>query len=96
VKTGAPIPADLRALRIGDVALVTVPGEIFAETGMAIKERSPFSRTLFAAYSNGSIGYVPVHEAWAGADTKRSARRFGPVERKEETALAPRELYDGG
>jgi hypothetical protein len=43
-----PVPAELSALRFGDVALVTAPGEIFTETGMEIKRRSPFPRTLYA------------------------------------------------
>ncbi len=59
-----PIPAELCALRLGNVALVISPGEIFCETGMAVKRRSPLPQTCFVAYSNGSIGYVPVPSAY--------------------------------
>src|SRR5262249_46656773 len=58
------IPAELCALRFGDVALVTAPGEIFAETGMEVKRRSPLPRTCFVGYSNGTIGYVPIPAAY--------------------------------
>jgi hypothetical protein len=66
-RTGVPLPpvsAELAALRLGGVALATAPGEIFTETGMAVKARSPIGRTLFAAYTDGSIGYVPVPSAY--------------------------------
>jgi hypothetical protein len=67
LQTGVPlasIPAELCALRFGDVALVTAPAEIFTETGMEIKRRSPLPHTLYAGYTNGSIGYVPTPTAY--------------------------------
>jgi hypothetical protein len=68
LRTGVPlpgIPAELCALRFGDVALATAPGEIFTETGTAVKQRSPLPRTCFTGYANGTIGYVPVPSAYA-------------------------------
>jgi hypothetical protein len=47
------------------VVLATAPGEIFNEIGRAVKDRSPMPNTFFLAYTNGSIGYVPVPEAYA-------------------------------
>ncbi|HZP82470.1 MAG TPA: hypothetical protein VFB21_12590 [Chthonomonadaceae bacterium] len=67
LRTGTPlppVPAEMTALRFGDVALVTAPGEIFTETGMAVKARSPLPSTCFVGYTNGSIGYVPVPSAY--------------------------------
>jgi neutral ceramidase len=68
LRTGEPlltISAELNALRFGDVALATAPGEIFTETGMEVKRRSPLPNTCFAAYTNGTIGYVPIPAAYA-------------------------------
>ena len=48
------------ALRIGDAAIVTGPGEIFTEIGLAVKERSPADVTFYAGYSNGCISYMPT------------------------------------
>jgi neutral ceramidase len=48
------------ALRIGDAAIVTGPGEIFTEIGLAVKERSPADVTFYAGYSNGCITYMPT------------------------------------
>jgi hypothetical protein len=48
------------AIRIGDAAIVTGPGEVFTEIGLAIKERSPAEVTFYAGYSNGCISYMPI------------------------------------
>ena len=48
------------ALRIGDCAIVTGPGEVFTEIGMAVKERSPADVTIYAGYTNGVISYMPI------------------------------------
>lgn len=74
-----PIPAELNALRFGDVALVTAPGEIFTETGMEVKRRSPLPRTCYVAYTNGTIGYVPIPAAYPeGGYEVTHACRVGP------------------
>jgi hypothetical protein len=59
-----PVEAELQAWRIGDLALATASGEIFNQIGRRIKEGSPFAETFFVGYLNGSIGYVPVREAY--------------------------------
>jgi len=51
-------------LRIGDVALVGLPGENFCESGMEIKHRSPAPHTLVAGLSNDAIGYLPTRESF--------------------------------
>jgi hypothetical protein len=58
------IPAEVSAFRIGPLAAVTVPGELFCEIGMRIKAASPFPHTLIAGYANGSVGYLPTAEAY--------------------------------
>src|SRR5207253_5888681 len=61
-----PVPAELAVLRLGRaIALVTAPGEIFTEIGQSIAARSPFRHTLYAGYTDGTIGYVPTRAAYA-------------------------------
>jgi hypothetical protein len=56
-----PVTVDLQALRIGEVAIVGMPGEPFAEIGAAVKKASPFPVTMFCGYSSGAGGgYMPV------------------------------------
>ncbi len=61
----APVKAELQVWRIGDLALVTTPAEVFNEIGVQIKTASPFAHTFFLGYANDSIGYIPVPEAYA-------------------------------
>jgi hypothetical protein len=46
------------------VAMVSLPGEPFAEIGMRIRERSPFPETIVVSLSQGSCGYVPLKECF--------------------------------
>jgi hypothetical protein len=66
---GTPVPpvrAEVTALRLSHaVGLITAPGEIFTEIGQAIVARSPFPHTLYASYTDGTIGYVPTRSAYA-------------------------------
>ncbi len=50
----------INAIRIGQGAIVTGPGEIFTEIGLAVKERSPAAPTLYAGYANGEVCYFPT------------------------------------
>lgn len=60
-----PVEAEVQALNVGNLAFVTAPGEIFNQIGARIKQQSPFQHTWFLSCTNGSIGYVPVPEAYA-------------------------------
>ena len=50
-------------LCIGDLGIVGLPGEIFAEYGLQIKCRSPFARTMTIELANDYIGYCPTDVA---------------------------------
>jgi hypothetical protein len=54
------VEAPVHALRIGEGAIVTGPGEIFSEIGMAVRQRSPAEVTLYAGYTNGLVSYFPA------------------------------------
>ncbi|MBN1642714.1 MAG: hypothetical protein JXA09_15875 [Anaerolineae bacterium] len=74
-----PVDAEVQALRIGRLGLVSAPGEIFTEIGVEVKARSPFAETFFVSCANGSIGYVPVAEAYAeGGYEVEDASRVDP------------------
>jgi hypothetical protein len=63
IESGSPRTSargTISALRIGDAAIVTGPGEVFTEIGLAVKERSPADVTFYAGYSNGCISYMPT------------------------------------
>ena len=54
----------VQAMRIGDVAIVGVPGEYFTALGMDIKRQSPFPNTIVAELANDWVGYIPDNEAY--------------------------------
>ncbi len=47
-----------------DLAWVSLPGEIFVQLGLTIKNGSPFRQTMIAELANGSVGYVPNRVAY--------------------------------
>jgi hypothetical protein len=51
-------------LAIGDVAFAAMPHELFSETGIQIRNDSPFLTTFIVAYSNDHNGYLPVSSAY--------------------------------
>ena len=55
----------LQGMRIGNIALLAMPGEPFAELNQRIVQESPFEHTLFSGYSNGPFGYLPHREAFS-------------------------------
>jgi neutral ceramidase len=60
-----PLPAELTALRVNDIALAAIPGEMFNELGVQLKERSPVAYTYIAGVTNGrvGVGYLPTRAA---------------------------------
>jgi len=59
-----PIEAEILTFGLGDASIVGLPGEIFVELGLAIKEASPFKNTLVLTLANNSIGYIPNKDAF--------------------------------
>lgn len=58
------VEAELQVLSVGDCALAGVPGELFAELGLRLKEMSPFPLTLVVGLANGYVGYIPTARAY--------------------------------
>jgi hypothetical protein len=69
----------IHAIRIGDGVIVSGPGEVFSEIGMAVKERSPGTPTMYAGFTNGLIAYFPTaaEYAYGGYEADYSCRGHG-------------------
>ncbi len=73
------IPLEVQVFRIGnEFAIVGVPGEVFVELGLAIKEKSPFKQTLVIELTNCHIAYVPTMEAFSGGGYETVNSRLAP------------------
>jgi len=60
------LAALVQAIRLGDdTALVGLPGEVFVELGLAIKQASPFANTMVIELSQDCPDYVPTRKAFA-------------------------------
>jgi neutral ceramidase len=88
---GESIPVEVNVITLGpDVAIVSLPGEVFVELGLAIKQGSPFKTTFVIELSNaGETIYVPNRAAYAGGsyEVTNSALRPGSGEVLVEAAL---------
>lgn len=72
---------DIQAIRIGNMAVVGYPGEMFVDYQLVLEAGSPFDRTLAVAYSNGCIGYVPTADAYpaGGYEVEQAFKYYGTL-----------------
>ncbi len=52
----------LQAIRIGDLSIATLPNEVYAITGLKLREASPFCMHFNIELANGAEGYIPPPE----------------------------------
>ncbi|MEW6751862.1 MAG: hypothetical protein AB1505_12930, partial [Candidatus Latescibacterota bacterium] len=69
VRTGRPRvarqPFEVQVIRLGDLALAGMEGEIFARYQLELESGSPLPATVLCGYANGCIGYVPTADEYA-------------------------------
>lgn len=89
---GDGLPVDVHVITVGrDLAIVTLPGEVFVELGLAIKQGSPFQTTMVIELSNAvETIYVPNRGAYAAGsyEVTNSLTQPGSGEILVETALS--------
>lgn len=89
---GEMLPVEVTVITLGDqLGMVFLPGEVFVELGLAIKQASPFPTTLVLELSNASETiYVPHRAAYAGGsyEVTNSALQPGAGEMLVETAIS--------
>ena len=52
----------LQTFRVGDLGIAGIPFEVFAETGLEVKAKSPFEKSFTIGLANGGYGYLPTPE----------------------------------
>ena len=78
-KKDVPLRVEVQVIALSDdVAIVSLPGEIFVELGLTIKKQSPFKHTFIAELANGSMGYVPNREAYPQGNYEVVSARGAP------------------
>ncbi|HJN15719.1 MAG TPA: hypothetical protein QGH10_09525 [Armatimonadota bacterium] len=71
-------PTEIWAMRVGDLGLVALPGEPFAEIGLQIKQRSPFTQTMVVSCANGLSAYMPTDDGYTEGAYEPSFTPSGP------------------
>jgi neutral ceramidase len=81
-----PVPAELQAMRIGDLLISGSPGELYNELGQSLKQRLDPGATWVASFCNDYVGYISTrqpHDEIAGVpvdqivDQGRYRRYYG-------------------
>ena len=62
---GEPRQTRLQIIRLGDIAMVGIPGEMYGRLGLELRRRSPFRHTCIIGLANEQIGYIPDRKAYA-------------------------------
>jgi hypothetical protein len=58
VAAAGKIVTEVQAIRLGDLSLVSAPGELFAELGVACEKLSTTPKTFAVGHANDAIGYI--------------------------------------
>ncbi|MEA4936021.1 hypothetical protein SDC9_67958 [bioreactor metagenome] len=69
----------LSAMKIGDVVITGVSGEVFNEISLNLRKRSPYSNTFMITHCNGSCGYLITDKTYVigGYETKSTRAKIG-------------------
>ena len=86
-----PDEVEVMVIRLGDAAIVGLPGEAFCRLGLEIKRRSPARHTIVAGLCNDAIGYLPTRESFTqgGYETTTGSTFYEPgsAEKLVQSAL---------
>jgi len=66
-KDGADVNLKVGLLRIGDINLVTVNGEVYSKIGLKLKDTAPANKTIVVTLANGAAnsGYIYSDDAYS-------------------------------
>lgn len=73
----ASIASYLQLVEIGELALLSVPGEPFTSTVLEIKKQSPYPHTAVVSYANDYLGYFPDAASVARGDYEALISPYG-------------------
>ena len=64
ISKGLPksVDRDVHLIKIGDVAMLFIPGEVFVEIGLEVRNLSKLEKLLIAGYTGAYAGYIPTPE----------------------------------
>jgi hypothetical protein len=73
-----PVNIRLSLVKINDVALAGISGEVFTRIYQHLKKDSPFNATVMVTHANGSSGYIPSDDAFDPVSYENTASHLKP------------------
>ncbi len=88
---------EVQALRLGDAAIVALPGEPFVEGQLALKIASPLYPTYVAHCATQYVGYIPTATALARGGHEVNTRYWAKLqpEALDQIVAGATELLQG-
>lgn len=70
---------EVQLIRLGDLLVVSAPGELFVELGLAVKSRVGTPHVFVAGFGNDNIGYIPTRRAYplGGYEVNEAYKYYG-------------------
>jgi hypothetical protein len=81
-ESGPDVEIRITVLKIGDLILCGISGELMTEIGMEIKRQSPYSGTLIVTHCNGSSGYICTDKSFKEGGYEIKVTRLMPGSEK--------------
>jgi hypothetical protein len=79
---------EVQVMKMGNIALVGLSGEVFVDFALEIEEKSPPEvNTVVLGYTNGCIGYIPTRDAYpkGGYEVETAYKYYGTLMIKPES-----------
>ncbi len=57
---------EVQVMKVGEFVIVALPGEVYSDVSLGIKEKSGVEHIFTTALANAGVGYVPTREALEG------------------------------
>lgn len=78
---GRRLLSEVQVLRLGDLALVSAPGELVVELGLAIRNASPLPHTMVVSCANDHLGYLVTERIWREGGHEAASALSADVEK---------------
>jgi hypothetical protein len=84
------LATELQLLRLGPLAVLALPGEVFVEIGLAVRDAAGDRPLLLAGYANDDVRYVMTEDAYVAGqyETVGTPLASGSAELLQDAALA--------
>jgi neutral ceramidase len=69
----------LSAMKLGNIVLTGVSGEVFNQISVKMRNQSPYAFTFMITHCNGSSGYLVTEDAYQKPESSGSENKYAPT-----------------